>query len=141
MNIMLVACLGIALVGTPAMAQSSAGKTIILKQSGGADACSALSSQIDKEQRLMALETALGEGDDSAPRDQVRSTKRVAHLLQIQIAMGQMAALKCAPYGDPIVDSRFATAAGQCSMALRSTTTPKGYGLPQSCRVADWIPD
>lgn len=88
----------------------------------------------------MALEAALGESDDSAPRDQVRATKRVAHLLQIQIAMAQISALKCAPFAEPIVESRFAAAAAQCAMALRSTTTPNGYGPPMACKITEWTP-
>jgi hypothetical protein len=138
------------LVALPSVSSAqSAGRTVILKssepvgigaapQSDAPATCGQFEAQIDAALKRMALEAALGERDDSAPRDQARATKRLADLTEIQIVMTQMAAAKCAPVLTRISQDKYAVEANQCSMALASVNTPKGYGLPMSCQMKNW---
>lgn len=101
--------------------------------------CETYKANIEALQMKMALEKALGDRDDSAPRETNRVGKRVAHLLTIQITMTQMAAMKCAPYIDPIDETRYATNADQCAMALTSATRGS-TSVPMSCETTNWSP-
>lgn len=146
----LISMLVVATVSISSAAHAqSAGRTVVLKssepvsvgQGGGNSApatCGQFEAQIDTALKRMALEAALGERDDSAPRDQARATKRLADLTEIQIVMTQMAAAKCAPVLSRISQDKYALEASQCSMALTNVNTPKGYGLPMSCEMKNW---
>lgn len=101
--------------------------------------CAALADQIEKAQMSIALDKAIAENDDSAPRAQVRATKEVAKLLTIQIALTQLASLKCPAYTAPISDARYAENASYCAMALLSPTN-KTNKNPMSCHTVDWKP-
>lgn len=133
-----------------ALSQSSAGKVISVKppladgrvysreRPAPETKCEVLSEQIERILMDMALDKALGEKDDSAPRAQVRATKRVASFLQIQLVKSQMADMSCEPYGALISETRYAKDAAQCAAAVLSPTTPNGYGLPMSCKMSEW---
>lgn len=102
--------------------------------------CESYKANIETIQMKMALDKALGERDDSAPREMTRVQKRVAGLLTIQITMSQMAAMKCPPYVEPINEARYGTNADQCAMALTSPTRGS-TSLPMSCQTENWSPN
>lgn len=133
-----------------AVGQASAGKIINVKpplpegrvysreRAEPETRCDVYSEQIERVLMDMALDKALGEKDDSAPRAQVRATKRVAGFLQIQLIKSQMVDAKCEPYSALMTEARYSRDATRCAMAVMSPTNSNTSALPASCKMSEW---
>lgn len=95
--------------------------------------CSTFEGAIDVSLKNMALEEAMGIGDNSAPRETNRLLRMNNELQAINAHLMLMAQNKCPPIRYTLSTAPYRIQAAECKLA-----TLKGEDKPPACEMKNW---
>ena len=120
-----------------------AGVVLSLVFSGYASAnCESISSAIDSQLKEAAYQSESGILDDSTLRETTRTGKVSVSLIQVQVLLTQLQALKCPISQTEYIYSKYTTAAGACTSALNlkriTDSEDSKMRVKESCDRSKW---
>lgn len=121
------------------------------KSAAGTGICSELQTAIEWSQKRLSSLSAEGIGDDSAPRETMRSNKTTALLQEINSNVAQLGANKCPVYPHVISTSAYMHNAMLCKLADMKAHTAALSGsadahttlseMSAACNLWNWTRD